>query len=208
MASSIPVNTVVRERAQLLFFWLQKPLVRLLVPAVIIEAINMLREHAFRTTHALDHAVTVPPIGSVVQLLSYDSYLHSRVGAVPGSTGIVVGHSKQTPFDNAGLHVDWKDGHSIRVNLDEVAVLSVPSNRAPRERRPAPIGHLKHRPAIGSDVRLLIEDHTLGKHHGALLGATGSVVAHSNNRFDDTGVIVDWGVGGPIRCDLEELASV
>lgn len=73
--------------------------------------------------------------------------------------------------------------------------------------RPA-VEHLTDRPTVGRQVRLLADAWYLRERHGAVPGSIGTVVAHSQLNREDNGVLVDWGNGTSVRCDLVELAAV
>lgn len=66
--------------------------------------------------------------------------------------------------------------------------------------------HLTVRPELGTAVCLLADNWFLRERHGAPRGAVGRVVAFSTLGPGDEGVLVDWGDGMPVRCDLKELA--
>lgn len=68
------------------------------------------------------------------------------------------------------------------------------------------VEHLTTRPEVGLQVRLLADAWFLRERHGAVPGSIGTVVAHSQLNREDNGVLVDWGNGTSVRCDLDELA--
>ena len=70
------------------------------------------------------------------------------------------------------------------------------------------VEHLTDRPTVGQRVRLLADSWFLRERHDAVPGSIGTVVAHSQLNREDTGVLVDWGNGTSVRCDLAELAAV
>ena len=67
-------------------------------------------------------------------------------------------------------------------------------------------GERPARPEVGTRVVLGRSDQYLLDNHGAALGSVGTVVEHSGLRADDDGVLVDWGSGGRVRCNLDELS--
>lgn len=71
-----------------------------------------------------------------------------------------------------------------------------------------PVPHLMARLPIGAKVRLLADSWYLREEHSAEAGCVGTIVAHSDLHRDDDGLLVDWGNGRPVRCDLDELAAL
>lgn len=86
--------------------------------------------------------------------------------------------------------------------LSEVQQMTTDSAGALRPR----VAKLTVRPRVGEQVMLSMQSTYLHKYHGASYGSIGTVVAHSELSTDDDGVLVDWGTGGCVRCDLQELA--
>ena len=113
------VDTAALERILTVRSWLAMPAVRLFAPRKTRAAIQQLVDEAGRGLTAADHLVSRPRLGSQVTLLHFDSFLHRDAGAVPGSTGIVVGHSKLSDDDD-GVLVDWGNGRAIRADLREL----------------------------------------------------------------------------------------
>lgn len=61
--------------------------------------------------------------------------------------------------------------------------------------------------ALGAQVIAPNPDPYLRTHHGVIPNRTiGTVMRNSCLSHDDTGWLVDWGVGGEVRCDERELA--
>ncbi|WP_311245409.1 MULTISPECIES: hypothetical protein [unclassified Microbacterium] len=64
---------------------------------------------------------------------------------------------------------------------------------------------LVKRPGVGATVTLARFDPYMHRAHAAVPGSIGVVTRHSRCTSDDDGVLVDWGTGGEVRCDLSEL---
>lgn len=59
----------------------------------------------------------------------------------------------------------------------------------------------------GLKVTCPTPDRSLRNNHGVVAGVTiGTLVSPTMLNPDDTGWLVDWGDGQPVRCDLHELA--
>ncbi|WAC50332.1 hypothetical protein [Frigoribacterium sp. SL97] len=67
-------------------------------------------------------------------------------------------------------------------------------------------GEAPTRPRVGTRVVLAKRDTYLLQRHGASVGSAGIVVEHSRLSEDDRGVLVDWGQGGAVRANLDELS--
>lgn len=62
-------------------------------------------------------------------------------------------------------------------------------------------------PRVGDRVVCHAPDGYLSHYHGVVPDKTvGTISALSRLSVDDDGVLVDWGVGGEVRCDLRELS--
>lgn len=58
----------------------------------------------------------------------------------------------------------------------------------------------------GVQVTCPTPDRVLRNYHGVVAGVTvGTLIRPSRLSADDTGWLVDWGDGQPVRCDLVEL---
>ncbi|MFF2053728.1 hypothetical protein ACFVU2_19145 [Leifsonia sp. NPDC058194] len=68
--------------------------------------------------------------------------------------------------------------------------------------------HLRERPPLDTPVFLLKDDWFLRTHHNARIGSIGIIAGHSALNPDDDGVLVNWGDGSPVRCNLDELSAV
>lgn len=102
--------------------WLATPAARLLVPRRARRSIRWLVEEMDASlSRTTQHLQVSPTIGTRVRLLRTDPFLIRDAGAVVGSVGKVVRHSRLAPDDH-GVLVDWGNGRAIRSDLDELAL--------------------------------------------------------------------------------------
>lgn len=127
----MPITTRPRRtssRIDIVRSWLASPLSRLAVSPETRNAIQWLVDEAnsllpagpAAPAPAPAHLERRPRIGTPVILLRTDAFLEREAGAVAGSTGTVVDHSRLN-WDDDGVLVDWGNGRCIRSDLAELA---------------------------------------------------------------------------------------
>jgi len=129
----MPLSTRPRRtssRIDIVRSWLASPLSRLVVTPDTRNAIQWLVDEASTLlpagpadqAPAPAHLQRRPRIGTPVRLLRTDPFLEREAGAVIGSTGTVVDHSKLN-WDDDGVLIDWGNGRRIRSDLVELALV-------------------------------------------------------------------------------------